>query len=404
MPDSVTAFDIPSYRRSLFAEKCVNKPNLVKETMRSFSTEEKEAQNLDPVFDAPLFKASVTRERKRTDRSGLAMVMLLIGLHDSRHEEGSEPFCEVAQALLGIKTDTDIMGWFEQDTVMGLIVPDIEAHDLAPTCERLEAEFRREIAQRVARNLSDRLTIRLRVYPEPRRQGEEDRQQIDPFLYPELHASQQAITNFQVLKRSMDILASILLLMLLSPLLLFIAGLVKLSSRGPVIFRQVRIGQMMKPFMICKFRTMYADADNGIHHNYVSWFIRSSGKDQEKGKPAFFKLTNDPRITPIGHILRKTSMDELPQLWNVLRGEMSLVGPRPPLWYELQQYKPWHRHRVLEAKPGITGLWQVTGRSRTTFDEMVRLDLRYARARSLWADIRILLATPAAVIKGKGAC
>jgi len=110
------------------------------------------------------------------------------------------------------------------------------------------------------------------------------------------------------------------------------------------------------------------------------------------------------RITPIGHFLRKTSLDELPQLWNVLTGDMSLVGPRPPLPYEVEQYKPWHCRRVVDAKPGITGLWQVTGRSRTTFDEMVRLDLRYARTRSLWTDIKILLQTPAAVIAGKGAC
>ena len=209
---------------------------------------------------------------------------------------------------------------------------------------------------------------------------------------------------FQVLKRGMDILGSLTLLIILSPLLLTITKLVKLSSRGPVLFRQVRIGQMLKPFMICKFRTRYANADHGIHHTYVSWFITSSGKGQEQDKNKIFKLTNDPRITPIGHFLRKTSLDELPQLWNVLVGQMSLVGPRPPLWYEVQQYKPWHRHRVLEAKPGITGLWQVAGRSRTTFDEMVRLDLRYARGRSLWADIKILLATPVAVIKGKGAC
>jgi lipopolysaccharide/colanic/teichoic acid biosynthesis glycosyltransferase len=179
---------------------------------------------------------------------------------------------------------------------------------------------------------------------------------------------------------------------------------VKLSSRGPVLFHQMRIGQMLKPFMMCKFRTMYVNADHGIHHNYVSWFITSSDKGQAQDKNKIFKLTNDPRITPIGHFLRRTSLDELPQLWNVLVGQMSLVGPRPPLWYEVQQYKPWHRHRVMEAKPGITGLWQVTGRSRTTFDEMVRLDLRYAKKKSLWADIKILLATPAAVIKGNGAC
>ena len=389
---------------SVFDEDHVIKLGPVEESLASACAEEDRVEVAKPIFEPRLFKDTITRERKRTERSGLAMVMLLIGLQDSRHEDAARLFPEIANALSAIKTDIDVLGWFEGQSIMGLIVPDIDHDILATTCERLEAEFRREITHRVAIDLNSRLTIRLRVYPEPRRLGEEDLQYVDPFLYPELHANQQAITNFQIFKRGMDIFASVLLIMILSPLLLTIAGLVKMSSRGPIIFRQVRIGQMMKPFMMCKFRTMYADADNGIHQDYVSWFISSSGKAQEKGKQSFFKLTNDPRITPLGHILRKTSLDELPQLWNVLRGEMSLVGPRPPLWYELQQYKPWHRHRVLEAKPGITGLWQVTGRSRTTFDDMVRLDLRYARGRSLWADIRILLATPAAVIKGKGAC
>jgi lipopolysaccharide/colanic/teichoic acid biosynthesis glycosyltransferase len=227
---------------------------------------------------------------------------------------------------------------------------------------------------------------------------------VDPFLYPELQLQQARRTHFHVVKRGMDILVSFLLLIILSPLLLAIAGFVKLSSCGPVLFRQVRIGQRMKPFKFFKFRTMYADSDHAVHQAYVSWFISSSGKAQEKEKHTFFKMTDDSRVTPIGHFLRKTSLDELPQLWNVLRGDMSLVGPRPSLRYELRQYKPWHRRRVLESKPGITGLWQVTGRSRTTFDEMVRLDLRYARKQSLWADIKILLATPAAVIKGTGAC
>jgi lipopolysaccharide/colanic/teichoic acid biosynthesis glycosyltransferase len=117
-----------------------------------------------------------------------------------------------------------------------------------------------------------------------------------------------------------------------------------------------------------------------------------------------FKLTNDSRVTPAGHFLRKTSLDELPQFWNVLRGDMSLVGPRPPLPFEVERYQPWHRRRVLEAKPGITGSWQVYGRSRTTFDEMVRLDLRYARSHSLWTDIKLLAATPLAMLTGKGAC
>jgi lipopolysaccharide/colanic/teichoic acid biosynthesis glycosyltransferase len=356
------------------------------------------------MFNEELFKHTITRERKRTERSGLAMVMLLIGIQDSRRENTSALFAGIANALSAIKSDIDILGWFERQSIMGLIVPEIDTANLASTCERLESEFRKEITNRFEGDLTEQLSIRLRVYPEPQQLGEEELQTVDPFLYPELHAHQNRVAMFQVLKRGMDILGSLALLIILSPLLLAIAGLVKLSSRGPVLFRQVRIGQMLKPFMICKFRTMYADSDHGIHHNYVSWFISSSGKAQDKEKNTIFKMTNDPRITPIGSFLRKTSFDELPQLWNVLVGEMSLVGPRPPLWYEVQQYKPWHRHRVLEAKPGITGLWQVTGRSRTTFDEMVRLDLRYARGRSLWADIKILLATPAAVIKGKGAC
>jgi lipopolysaccharide/colanic/teichoic acid biosynthesis glycosyltransferase len=149
---------------------------------------------------------------------------------------------------------------------------------------------------------------------------------------------------------------------------------------------------------------MRVNAAETLHHEYVTQFIKSSGQVQGTGTNQLFKIANDPRVTSVGRILRKTSLDELPQLFNVLRGDMSLVGPRPPLQYEVDQYKPWHCRRVLEAKPGITGLWQVTGRSRTTFDEMVRLDLRYARTSSLWTDLKILLATPRAVISGKGAC
>jgi lipopolysaccharide/colanic/teichoic acid biosynthesis glycosyltransferase len=156
--------------------------------------------------------------------------------------------------------------------------------------------------------------------------------------------------------------------------------------------------------MMLKFRTMRVDADHAIHHQFVSSFIKPGGQAVESGKAGLFKIANDPRVTSIGRFLRRTSLDELPQLWNVLRGDMSLVGPRPPLQYEVEQYQSWHRRRVLEAKPGLTGLWQVSGRSRTTFDEMVRLDLRYARTYSVWTDIKILLATPRAVISGKGAC
>jgi lipopolysaccharide/colanic/teichoic acid biosynthesis glycosyltransferase len=151
---------------------------------------------------------------------------------------------------------------------------------------------------------------------------------------------------------------------------------------------------------------MRTDCDSKIHEKYVSQFIagKVDGKsDAGQAAVPVFKLQKDPRITPVGRFLRKTSLDELPQFWNVLRGDMSLVGPRPPIAYEFRAYDVWHRRRVLEIKPGITGLWQVEGRSRTCFDDMVRLDLRYARTWSVWLDLRILLRTPGAVILGDGA-
>jgi lipopolysaccharide/colanic/teichoic acid biosynthesis glycosyltransferase len=150
---------------------------------------------------------------------------------------------------------------------------------------------------------------------------------------------------------------------------------------------------------------MYTNNDAKIHREYVQSFIAGKTEPQEnrEAEPAVYKIQNDPRITPIGKFLRKTSLDEFPQFWNVLRGDMSLVGPRPPVPYEFEVYDLWHRRRVLEVKPGVTGLWQVSGRSRTCFDDMVRLDLRYAQRWSLWLDLKILLATPRAVLTGDGA-
>jgi len=150
---------------------------------------------------------------------------------------------------------------------------------------------------------------------------------------------------------------------------------------------------------------MYTNNNPKVHQEYVQRFIagQSGNEKGDPGKPVIYKITNDSRVTPVGRFLRKTSLDELPQFWNVLSGEMSLVGPRPSMPYEFEVYDIWHRRRVLELKPGVTGLWQVSGRSRICFDDMVRLDLRYSQSWSLWLDLRILLATPRAVISGEGA-
>jgi len=367
-------------------------------------TEEARAAARSIILTEENFKQAITRERKRAERSGMAMALLLIGLPNRSGEQGTADGAVVANSLSAVTSEFDTLGWFEPSSVIGLIVTEIAPTDLTSRCDRLENEVRNAVSFHGDVGLAQQVSIRVLVYPEPPTSNGHHVPAMDPLLYPELSANRPSIPNFQMLKRGMDIVLSAMLLLLLLPALTLIAVLVKLSSPGPAFFKQMRVGHLMKPFTMYKFRTMYADADHGVHHHYVSWFITSSDKADAKDKDSFFKLTNDDRITPIGRLLRRTSLDELPQLWNVLIGDMSLVGPRPPLPYEVQQYKPWHRGRVLEAKPGITGLWQVEGRSRSTFDEMVRLDLRYARTMSLWSDIKILLATPAAVITGKGAC
>jgi lipopolysaccharide/colanic/teichoic acid biosynthesis glycosyltransferase len=194
--------------------------------------------------------------------------------------------------------------------------------------------------------------------------------------------------------------------MLFAPVFLLSAIAIKLSSRGPVFFRQERVGQHGKPFILLKFRSMHVNNDTSVHKQWFQNFYAGKAKrhpTEDDNGNGTYKLPNDPRVTRIGRWLRRTSLDEVPQFINVLKGEMSLVGPRPPIPYEVDAYEAWHRGRILQAKPGITGLWQVNGRSRVAFDEMVRLDLRYARTWSIWLDIKILLKTPAAVFFGEGA-
>jgi lipopolysaccharide/colanic/teichoic acid biosynthesis glycosyltransferase len=180
---------------------------------------------------------------------------------------------------------------------------------------------------------------------------------------------------------------------------------IKLSSKGPILFRQQRVGQYGRCFTFLKFRSMHIDNDPSVHKEYVTKLIAGQAeREASNGKgEGVYKLTNDRRVTRVGKFLRRTSLDELPQLFNVLEGTMSLVGPRPAIPYEVAAYETWHRRRVLEVKPGITGPWQVNGRSRVKFDEMVRLDLQYARSWSPWMDINILMRTPRAVLGGDGA-
>jgi len=204
-------------------------------------------------------------------------------------------------------------------------------------------------------------------------------------------------------KRLIDIFASVLVVVVGFPFFLAIALLIKLTSKGPVFFSQQRIGERGDVFTLYKFRTMRQDADDSIHREFTRSFIegRMSNSSLDEKAPSIYKLADDPRVTSVGNFLRKTSLDELPQFINILRGEMTIVGPRPPLQYELEYYEEWHKFR-LKVKPGLTGLWQVSGRSSVPFNEMVKLDLYYIEHWSLLLDLKIMLRTIPVMLFGSG--
>jgi lipopolysaccharide/colanic/teichoic acid biosynthesis glycosyltransferase len=217
-------------------------------------------------------------------------------------------------------------------------------------------------------------------------------------------------------KRLLDITLATIGLVVLFPLIILIALLIVIDSGWPIIFAQKRVGAnrwtrggfsywQQTTFTFCKFRSMVQDADPSMHRAFVKAFIHNDQKRMaqvQDEETQTRKLVNDPRVTRVGRFLRRTSLDELPQLWNVVKGDMSLVGPRPPIPYEVDEYSQWQCRR-LETKPGLTGLWQVTARSSADFDEMVKLDIDYIENQSFGLDIRILFETPFAVLGGKGA-
>lgn len=209
--------------------------------------------------------------------------------------------------------------------------------------------------------------------------------------------------GYRFLKSGLDVWASLLVLLLGLPVWLLIAVIIKLTSPGPIFYRGTVVGKGGVPFRYFKFRTMVVDGDNTAHREWLERFVRDDAAYVEgDGGQRIFKVVDDPRITPIGGWLRKLSLDEVPQMLNVLRGEMSVVGPRPPVPYEYEHYDPWAKQR-LSVLPGITGLYQVTARSQVGFSRMVEIDLAYIRRRSIWLDLWIMLRTPWVMLTGKGA-
>lgn len=350
------------------------------------------------------FRSMLTLERRRAERSRKPFVLMLLDASAFVEEETSDRFTgRVCSILLKSTRETDLIGWYEKGVVLGVIFTEVNCEGETPITEILRSKVVHALHGELGRKAASSLVVTTHLFPEKGGQGRGENV-VDSRFYPDLAKATPRKRVSQVAKRVIDVLGSGFLLLFLSPLLAAIALAIKLTSKGPVIFRQERLGQFGSRFRCLKFRTMYVNNDPTIHQEYVQRFINGQADaHKESGQPVVYKIKNDSRVTTLGRLLRKTSLDELPQFWNVLMGEMSLVGPRPSLPYEFEIYDIWHRRRVLEVKPGVTGLWQVSGRSRTCFDDMVRLDLRYSQSWSIWLDIRILLQTPGAVLSGDGA-
>jgi lipopolysaccharide/colanic/teichoic acid biosynthesis glycosyltransferase len=325
------------------------------------------------------FMHQLHREKRRAERSRTPLSLAMFHLAD-RNQRGTLQVERLLESLCAVKRETDVVG-HAGDAQVAVLCPDTdEAGDLP---------FVMSVAT-FPDDLFDSLA-----------QGIEVPKVFEPFIATETADHQAGYA----LKRTLDVVGALFALIVLSPVMLAVALAVGLGSRGPIIFRQSRVGKGGVPFTFYKFRSMVTGGNDAIHREFVANLIKTAAEPTPASddEPVLYKIKADPRVTRVGRFIRRTSLDELPQLFNVLKGEMSLVGPRPPLPYELAQYQPWHLRRILALKPGITGLWQVEGRSRVSFNEMVRMDLRYIRECSLATDLSLLVRTVRVVLHCEGA-
>ena len=354
------------------------------------------------ILDEKGFARLIALERKRTERTEEPFLLMLLEAGDSLGEDF--PLEGVAQALLAHSRETDVLGWYKGRRTLGVLYTTLERSNPHQLQRILSERLQQSLKQESFDGIFDLLRLSFHLFPD-NWEHMQSAMPSDAALYPDLHRPGHSRRVQLFCKRLMDVLVSAALLLVLLPVFVAIALAVKLTSKGPVFFRQKRVGQYGRLFTFLKFRSMYENNDHSVHKEFIRRFIKSGAAHHgaRSGAEPVYKLTGDKRITPVGGFLRRSSLDELPQLINVLMGEMSLVGPRPAILYEVEAYQTWHRRRVLEARPGITGLWQVAGRSRVKFDDMVRMDLRYAASWNLWIDLKILLQTPLAVFRGTGA-
>lgn len=351
------------------------------------------------------FRTLVSVERKRTERSKKPFMVMLLNvcfiadaIKQNKFDNSSACvlYNTIAQSISSVTRDIDIKGWHEKGKIIGILFTEISIDSKNTILEKIKNSLIENLFPEYASSIG----ISCSCYPVDN-VTESNKLEI---FYPD-PAKVSVKKQLRIIaKRTIDIFGSLAGLLIFSPIFLIASILIKLSSKGPVFFRQKRVGKGGKVFNIYKFRTMTVQNDESVHRKYMQDFIKGQAEgivNEETGE-IVFKLTNDSRITKIGKLLRKTSLDELPQFINVLLGDMSLVGPRPPIPYEVEAYELWHKRRVLETKPGITGYWQVEGRSVTNFDNMCRMDLQYIAKQSTRLDLKYIIKTPVVLLTAKG--
>jgi lipopolysaccharide/colanic/teichoic acid biosynthesis glycosyltransferase len=365
-------------------------------SLLSGSTNERDA------LSEEAFRRMLVIERKRTERSGKPFLLMLVeaGNHQ-RSEKSAKALNSISRALLSSTRETDVIGWYKDGITVGAMFTGLVFDDKNAILSTILTRVSNTLRDMLTSEQFNQVSISFHFFPDDWDNDNSGRPS-NAVLYPDVSRRDGGRKPQLGVKRAMDIAGSLLAIILCAPVFILIAVVVKASSKGPIFFRQQRVGHYGECFTFLKFRSMYIDNDPSAHREYVKKLIAGQAmREPSNGNgDSVYKLTNDKRITRAGKFLRRTSLDELPQFFNVLWGDMSLVGPRPAIPYEVASYETWHRSRVLEVKPGITGLWQVNGRNRIKFDEMVRLDLQYAKVWSPWLDLKILMRTPRAVLRG----
>jgi lipopolysaccharide/colanic/teichoic acid biosynthesis glycosyltransferase len=344
------------------------------------------------------FRTMLNFEIRRTERSKKPFLLVLISINEYFINTIDRNTLAVFRKTIdAITRETDIKGWYRENKTIGIIYTDMAVQNRGLILGKVKEGLKKIFGHDIPRHAF----IKTYLYPEDLGKDEPDASVDSLDALPDHTHPDKTELMAQAFKRVCDIAGSISGIILFSPVFILIPLIIKLTSRGPVFFMQNRVGFNGQTFKMLKFRSMFMNNDSSIHKKFMQDFIKNQGTINADTK--IFKMVKDPRVTMIGRILRKTSFDELPQFFNVLMGNMSLVGPRPAIPYETQEYDVWHKRRFLGVKPGITGFWQVYGRSTTAFDAMIRMDIHYCRNWSPAMDLKLLFKTPFVLFFAKGA-